>query len=260
LSTIILNGNKLQNPVVIGDSPALQFLDVTKRYQTLLALDGLNLEVRSGELFGFLGPNGAGKTTAMRLAAGLARPTSGRILVAGVDVQQDALTAKRQLGYVPDNPYIYDSLTGREFLHFCAGLYGVNGSATRETVAELQETFAIGDWIDRRTGQYSHGMKQRVIMASAFLHRPRVILIDEPMVGLDPAGARLVKQVLRAYCRSGAAVFLSTHTLTDAEELCTRIGIINRGQLIACGTLDEIRRDANRLEDAFLSLTAASGG
>jgi len=196
----------------------------------------------------------------MRLAAGLARPTSGRILVAGADVQQDALTAKRQLGYVPDNPYIYDSLTGREFLHFCAGLYGVNGNATRETVAELQETFAIGNWIDRRAGQYSHGMKQRVIMASAFLHRPRVILIDEPMVGLDPAGARLVKQVLRAYCQSGAAVFLSTHTLTDAEELCTRIGIINRGQLIACGTLDEIRRDANRLEDAFLSLTAASGG
>ena len=250
-----MNAQIDRSPSRTGDFAALSFQNVTKRYQTTLALDNLSLEVRGGELFGFLGPNGAGKTTAMRIAAGLARPSAGRVLVAGIDVQEEPLNAKRLLGYVPDNPYIYESLTGREFLHFCAGLYGVNGTATRETVAELQETFAIGSWIDKRAGQYSHGMRQRVIMASAFLHHPRVILIDEPMVGLDPAGARLVKRVFQSYCDTGATVFFSTHTLSDAEEICRRIGIINRGRLVAVGTIDEVRRDAVRLEDAFLSLT-----
>lgn len=209
-----------------------------------------------GELFGCLGPNGAGKTTAMKLAAGLVRPSAGRVLVAGRDIQVEPLAAKRAIGFIPDNPYIYETLTGREFLHFCAGLYQMNGRATAERVAGLLEQFNIGDWADRRAGQYSHGMKQRVVMASALLHNPQVILIDEPMVGLDPAAMRLVKVVLRDFCRRGGTVFLSTHTLADAEELCDRVGIIHRGQLIACGTVDDIRRQGERLEDAFFALTA----
>jgi len=220
-----------------------------------MAVDDLELQVRPGELFGCLGPNGAGKTTAMKLAAGLARPTSGRVLIEEADVQLDPLTAKRKIGFIPDNPYIYEALTGREFLYFCAGLYRMNGTATETKVAALLDQFNIGPWADRRAGEYSHGMKQRIVMASGFLHDPSVILIDEPMVGLDPAAMRLVKRILRRFVEDGGSVFLSTHTLADAEELCDRVGIIHQGRLIACGTLDEIRREGEKLEDAFLTLT-----
>jgi len=195
----------------------------------------------------------------MKLAAGLIRPTSGRVLVAGSDVQKDPLAAKRQIGFIPDNPYIYEALTGREFLHFCAGLFKMNSAVTEAKVGEMLELFNIGAWADRRAGEYSHGMKQRVVMASGFLHSPKVILIDEPMVGLDPAAMRLVKKVLRGFIEAGGSVFLSTHTLADAEELCDRIGIIHRGRLVACGTLDEIRGAGERLEDAFLAVTAGDG-
>jgi len=234
---------------------AIQFVNVTKRYRTQNAVDNLSIEIRSGELFGFLGPNGAGKTTALKLAAGLIRPTVGNVVVAGYDIQREPLAAKRLTGYIPDNPFIYESLTGREFLHFCSGLYGLNGSGAERVIAELCQKLAIGDWIDQLVAQYSHGMKQRVVMASAFLHQPRVLLVDEPTVGLDPAGIRLVKAILKDFCRSGSAVFLSTHTLSDAEELCDRVGIIHKGRLIACGSVDEVRKDFLKLEDAFLALT-----
>jgi ABC-2 type transport system ATP-binding protein len=207
-------------------------------------------------LFGCLGPNGAGKTTAMKLAAGLVRPSSGVVTINGVDIQRDPIKAKHAIGFIPDSPYIYEALTGREFLHFCSGLFKMSGAETSSRVAELLDRFQIHEWIDRRAGQYSHGMKQRVVMASAFLHDPKVILIDEPMVGLDPAAMRLVKGILREFVESGGTVFLSTHTLVDAEELCDRVGIIHRGSMIACGTIDEVRQESRRLEDAFLSLTA----
>ncbi len=237
------------------DTPAIRFDHVFKRFNTINAIDDLTLDIRPGELFGFLGPNGAGKTTAMKLAAGLVQPTKGAIQIVGWDVQEEPLKAKQIVGFVPDNPYIYESLTGREFLHYCAGLYKMDSAETARRVAELFDRFAIGDWADKRAGEYSHGMKQRIVMASAFLHNPKVILIDEPMIGLDPAGVKLVKKVLREYCASGGTVFLSTHTLSNAEELSDRIGIINRGKLITCGTLDEVRRDRLHLEDAFLAWT-----
>lgn len=239
----------------MNNSLAIHFNKVTKRYTGLNAIDNLELEVFIGELFGFLGPNGAGKTTAMKLAAGLVKPSGGRVLIAGSDVQAEPDAAKRQTGFVPDNPYIYESLTGREFLHYCAGLYKLNSDETSLYIEELFERFNIGSWVDKRAGEYSHGMQQRVIMASAFLHKPRVILIDEPMVGLDPAGVRLVKIVLQDFCASGGTVFMSTHTLSNAEELCNRVGIVNNGKLIACGSLDEVRSDGKRLEDAFIRLT-----
>lgn len=221
----------------------------------MAALSDLTLDIPPGELFGCLGPNGAGKTTAMKLAAGLVKPSSGRVLIDGRDMSLIPLEAKRLIGFIPDNPYIYESLTGREFLHYCAGLYKLDLKVTLERVAELLEIFQITDWADRRAGQFSHGMKQRIVMASAFLHRPRLILIDEPMVGLDPAAMRLVKHVLRNFVENEGAVFLSTHTLTDAEELCDRVGIIHRGRMVACGRIDEVRREGERLEDAFLSIT-----
>lgn len=248
--------NEDKSPMSNSDSIAIRFDRTTKRYGIQTALDGLDLTIARGELFGFLGPNGAGKTTAMKLAAGLVRPTSGSVELAGFDVQREPSLAKQSVGFVPDSPYIYESLTGREFLHFCAGLYQIPHNVAVETVGRLFEQFNIGSWADKRTGEYSHGMKQRVVMAAAFIHNPQVILIDEPMVGLDPAGVKLVKKVLTDFCSRSGTVFLSTHTLPTAEELCTRIGIINHGRLIACGTLDEVRNDGQRLEDAFLSLTS----
>lgn len=235
---------------------AIKFHSATKKYGQLLAVDDLNLTIEKGELFGFLGPNGAGKTTTMKLAAGLVKPSSGSVSICGWDIQDEPLEAKKLIGFVPDSPYIYESLSGREFLHFCAGLYKISHNAVTQKIPELQEQFGIGNWIDKKAGEYSHGMKQRVVMASAFIHEPRVILIDEPMVGLDPAGVRLIKDVLREFCSKGGGVFLSTHTLSDAEELCHRLGIIKNGEIIAYGTVDDVRTDGKRLEEAFLDLTS----
>jgi len=191
----------------------------------------------------------------MKLAAGLVKPSAGRVLIDGHDILTEPLVAKKELGFIPDNPYIYETLTGREFLHYCAGLYKMDLKTTIEKVAYLLGLFQITDWADRRAGQYSHGMKQRIVMASAFLHDPKVILVDEPMIGLDPAAMRLVKKVLRDFVDKGGAVFLSTHTLIDAEELCDRVGIIHRGKMVACGRLDEIRHGDENLEEAYMSIT-----
>jgi len=239
-----------------GVKPISIFFDnASKNYNGVNALTNFVLTIPPGELFGCLGPNGAGKTTAMKLAAGLVKPTAGRVLIDGHDIQQDPLTAKRLFGFIPDNPYIYEALTGREFLHYCAGLYKMELKETVEKVASLLTRFQITDWADRRAGQYSHGMKQRIVMASAFLHDPKVILVDEPMIGLDPAAMRMVKKVLRDFVDDGGSVFLSTHTLTDAEELCDRVGIIHRGSLVACGRLDEVRREGENLEQSYMAIT-----
>ncbi len=244
-----------------GDSssdslPVIQYRSTTKLYGQVAAVDKLTLDVKAGELFGFLGPNGAGKTTAMKLAAGLVKPTFGNVLISGNDVQTSPLEAKKLVGFVPDSPHIYENLTGREFLHFCAGLYKLDNVTTTFRVEELLDQFGIGSWVDKRAGEYSHGMKQRVVMASAFLHQPKLILIDEPMVGLDPGGIRLIKAVLRKFCSIGGTVFLSTHTLVDAEEICDRIGIIHKGKLVAWGKIDEIGLKGQSLEDLFIALTS----
>jgi len=192
----------------------------------------------------------------MKIAAGLVKPTSGDVLICGYDIQKQPLEAKQNVGYVPDSPYIYEGLTGREFLHFCAGLYKLEQSFTVERVTKLQADFGIGDWIDKRIGEYSHGMKQRVVMASAFIHNPRILLIDEPMVGLDPAAARLVKKAMKEFCNNGGTLFFSTHTLTVAEEICDKIGIIHKGRLAVSGSVDELSGESGSLEDAFFRVTS----
>jgi len=239
---------------------AIEFNGITKKYGNSLAVDNLNLSIPSGELFGFLGPNGAGKTTAMKIAAGLVRATGGKVKICGYDLESHSLEAKRLLGFVPESPYIYESLTGREFLHYCAGLYRLSNPVTLEKVEELCEGFGIGSWADRRAGEYSHGMKQRIVMASAFLHNPKVILIDEPMVGLDPAGVKLVKTILTSFCGKGGSVFLSTHTLTNAEELCDRVAIIKSGNVVKLDNMSELTDGNIPLEEVFLLLTSEDGG
>ncbi len=234
--------------------------DLCKRFGPVVAVDALDLHVRPGEVFGFVGPNGAGKTTTLRMLAGLLRPTSGRVVVAGTDIAVDPVAVKERMGFIPDRPYIYEKLTGAEFLGFVAGLYGLEPARRHQRIPELLEQFAILDRADSLVETYSHGMKQRLVMCSALLHDPTVLVVDEPMVGLDPAGARLIKGIFRRLCADAdRTVFLSTHSLEAAEELCDRIGIIHRGSLIALGTMAELRQrageDDGRLEDVFFRLT-----
>jgi len=233
---------------------------VTKRFGKLAAVDDLRLNVPPGEIFGFLGPNGAGKTTTMKMIAGLLHPTSGRILVDGIDLAQDPISVKRVLGYIPDRPYLYEKLTGAEFLRFVAELYGIEPFETERRIPDLLAAFALQDWGDELIDAYSHGMKQRLVMAAAFLHRPKAIIVDEPMVGLDPKGARLVKRLFARLCEErGVTVFLSTHTLSVAEEICTRIAILHHGKVVAEGDLAALRERARveggDLEAVFLRLT-----
>lgn len=238
------------------NSTILEYDKITKKYGKSIALNNLDLKIYSGELFGFLGLNGAGKTTAMKVAAGLARPTEGRVLIAGLNIQKKPLEAKFLIGFVPDSPYIYESLSGREFMHYCAGLYQMNKNQTTAKVKELSEKLDIGDWIDKRASEYSHGMKQRVVMASALIHSPKLLLIDEPMVGLDPAGVKLVKQMLMDFCNTGGTVFISTHSLVHAEEICDRIGIIRKGNLRMTSTIKDFLDGQENIEEAFLSVAS----
>jgi len=236
---------------------------LTKNYGTFTAVDAINLEVPKGELFGFLGPNGAGKTTSLRMIAGILRPTSGEITVAGVDLLKDPIGAKQRLGFIPDRPFIYEKLTAGEFLRFHAGLYGIDGDGLGDRVAEMLGLFELGRWEGELVESFSHGMKQRLVMCAAFLHRPRAVLVDEPMVGLDPRGARLIKQVFKEMSRKGVAILMSTHTLEVAQEMCDRISIILRGKIIARGTVDELRALAGGADDqltsVFLKLTGGTG-
>jgi ABC-2 type transport system ATP-binding protein len=231
---------------------------LTKRYGAFTAVRSLDLVVPAGELFGFLGPNGAGKTTTMRMIAGILQPTSGQIRIAGHDLLAEPLRAKRALGFIPDRPFIYEKLTGIEFLRFSAGLYGEEGKAVEARSHELLALFDLDAWRDELVESYSHGMRQKLIIASAFVHRPAVIVVDEPMVGLDPKSSKILKDLFREYTRRGHTVMMSTHTLEIAEGMCDRIGIMQRGELAACGTMDEIRAATGSdddLEDIFLRLT-----
>ena len=232
--------------------------NVHKYFGEKCAVRDLSLEIQPGEIFAFLGPNGAGKTTTTKMVVGLLRPSAGLVSICGYDMSENAILAKEGLSYVPDQPYLYEKLTGREFLHFIADIYRLESDVGDFKVDQAIELFELGEFADQLAENYSHGMKQRVVMAAALLHEPRVIVIDEPMVGLDPRGARFLKNILRQKARGGACVFMSTHTLSVAEEIADRIGIIDRGELVALGTVDELKRRAQiegRLEDVFLAIT-----
>jgi ABC-2 type transport system ATP-binding protein len=237
----------------------IELTDLTKRYGKTLAVDRLNLSVSAGEIFGFIGPNGAGKTTTIRMMGGTLSPTAGAVVIDGIDMAARPEEAKRRIGFIPDRPFLYEKLTGMEFMRFSADLYGVGDGTFRSRAEELLRTFGLFDWSHELIEAYSHGMKQRLVISAALLHDPRVIVVDEPMVGLDPAAIKMVKDILKDLARRGTAVFMSTHTLSVAEDLCDRIGIIHRGALIALGTTRELKRMARAqqadLEEVFLKLT-----
>ena len=235
---------------------------LTKRFGTFTAVDALDLEVGEGEFFCFLGPNGAGKTTTIKMLTGLLRPTEGRAVLGGLDIGRDPVAAKALLGYIPDTPYLYEKLTGREFLRFVAGLYRLPDSAVRTLGEELLEQFGLVEMGNRLIGQYSHGMRQKLSFASCFLHEPRIVVVDEPWVGLDPKNIRFVKEFLKAKTREGTTVFMSTHSLSIIEDVANRIGIIHHGRLLHTGSLNETLALASRpgsLEDVFLELTEGEG-
>ena len=236
-------------------SPTVQIRNVTKKFGSFVAVDDLDLSIGKGEFFGFLGPNGAGKTTTIKMITGLYTPTSGSCLINGFDVHLDPLPAKRSIGYVPDQPYLYEKLTGREFLHFVGGLFSMPVAAVRERIAEFIDTFEIGDFIDKRAEEYSQGMRQRIVLSAALIHDPGVLVIDEPLVGLDPRSARLVKDTLKQKTREGLTIFMSTHLLEIVEELCDRIAIIKQGRIIYEESQGAARRSNGELETMFLELT-----
>jgi len=237
----------------------IQLSELTKRYGRFTAVDSIDLYVPRGELFGFLGPNGAGKTTTLRMIAGILQPTAGHIRIAGIDLVDRPMDAKAKLGFIPDRPFIYEKLSGMEFLRFVAGLYGQQGAQVDRRAQELLALFDLEPWRDELVESYSHGMRQKLIISSAFVHRPEVIVVDEPMVGLDPKAARILKGLFREYTRRGHTIMMSTHTLEVAESLCDRIAIIQGGKIRACGTMPELRASAEAgatgLEDIFLRLT-----
>ena len=231
---------------------------LVKTYGKFTAVNGIDLHVPRGELFGFLGPNGAGKTTTLRMIAGIMRPTAGRIWLGGDDLLTDPMSAKTRLGFIPDRPFIYEKLTGAEFLRFVAGLFRQDGDIIEKRIDELLEVFELSMWKHELVESYSHGMRQKVIIASALVHRPEVIVVDEPMVGLDPRSAKLLKVLFRQFVDHGGTILMSTHTLEVAEAMCDRIAIIQNGNIVASGTMDELRQQTQEglsLEDLFLRLT-----
>jgi len=232
---------------------------LTKKYGDFKAVDDLNLLVKKGEIFGFIGPNGAGKTTTIKMIGGILAPSAGTVKITGIDIQQEPEKAKGKIGFIPDRPYLYEKLTGLEFLKFTADLYGVPDDIFSQKAQQNLEMFSLADWSDELIESYSHGMKQRLIMSAALLHDPEVIIVDEPMVGLDPMAILMVKDLFQHLAQKGVTVFMSTHTLAVAEEICNRIGVINKGQLMASGTTADLQREANTtdadLERVFINLT-----
>ena len=221
------------------------------------AVDDLTLEVRSGEIFGFLGPNGAGKTTTIKLLVGLLNPDAGQITLDGRDIQKEPIEAKRSIGYVPDNPDMFERLTGMEYLNFMADVYGVPPADRKERIKRFLELFEMADAAADLIKSYSHGMRQKIVITGALIHNPSMWILDEPLVGLDPKSSFQLKELMRKHCDEGKTVFFSTHVLEVAEKLCDRIGIIHRGRLIAIGTMEELRQGdrAESLESIFLELT-----
>lgn len=240
-------------------TPMIQLINLTKYYGKLAAVDGLNLEVSAGQIFGFLGPNGAGKTTTIRTMMGVLKPTSGRIILGEYDILAEPQKAKAISGFIPDRPFIYEKLSGQEFLAFVGKLHRLDPARLNRRIALLLDLLEMTAWRDELVESYSHGMKQRLVVCAALIHEPRILVVDEPMVGMDPRGARTLKDLFRSLATNGITIFLSTHSISVAEEICHRIGIIHKGRLIACGTMAEIHRQTSgangNLESVFLALT-----
>ena len=237
----------------------IRFEGVTKKYGSETALDNLSFEVKAGEFYGFLGPNGAGKTTTIKSIIGLVHPDKGKIYINNIDVSENPLAVRELVGYVPDNPFIYGKLTAREFLRFVGGLYKMDTDDIENRIKWLTDIFEMHDWLDRRTEEYSFGMRKKVVMSASFLHRPQLIVVDEPTVGLDPPSARLLKDMLILIQKHGTAIFMSSHDLAVVEELSEKIAIINKGSITAEGSMTELREKAEMeggtLEELFLKLT-----
>ncbi len=233
--------------------------NLTKIYPSVTAVNNISLTVDKGELFGFLGPNGAGKTTTIRMMAGLVKPTSGNVFINGWNIIKDPNEAKNITGFIPDRPFLYAKLTGREFLVFSGRLYGLKKKEINKRIEPLMILFNMEEYVDNLIESFSHGMKQRLVMASSLIHKPQLLIVDEPMVGLDPKGANLVKKIFREICKKGTTIFMSTHTLEIAEEMCDRIGIIQKGSIVAVGTMKELREktgtEGKKLESIFFKLT-----
>jgi ABC-2 type transport system ATP-binding protein len=240
----------------------IEFDKTSRNYGRIKAVDSLSLTVQPRELFALLGPNGAGKTTSIKMLVGLLRPNSGTVRISGYDVVKETRQANHCLGYVPDEPYLYEKLSGREFLQFIADLYGLGREEAATRIAREIRNFSLMEFVDQMTEGYSHGMKQRIVLAAALLHDPAVLVLDEPMVGLDPRSMRLVKDMLRERANAGMTIFMSTHTLGLAEEIADRIGIMDRGKLRFLGTVDELRQqlaqEHTSLERMYLELTATA--
>jgi len=237
----------------------IEIRDLTKKYGKITAVNELTLSIPPGEIFGFIGPNGAGKTTTISMMAGLLAPSSGSVAICGIDMLKYPKTAKQKIGYIPDRPYIYEKLTAMEFLKFTADLFSMEKRDFEQKAEAKLKKFSLLDWADELIESFSHGMKQRLIMAAALIHEPEVLVVDEPMVGLDPSAIKMVKQMLIDLAASGTTIFMSTHTLQIAEDVCHRIGVIHKGKLIAKGTVEELKQQEDRknvdLEQLFMILT-----
>lgn len=237
----------------------IELQHLSKNFSKTVAVNDLTLNIQTGEVFGFIGPNGAGKTTTIKMMGGIIEPSSGVILICGVNMKTEPERAKSKIGFIPDQPYLYEKLTGMEFLNFIADLYEMNNEAFIQKAQDKLDMFSLSDWSNELIEAYSHGMKQRLIMAAALLHDPEVIIVDEPMVGLDPAAIKLVKELFRNLASEGVTIFMSTHSLNVAEDVCDRIGIINKGSLIVTGTIEDLRQHADvmdaGLEQVFMRLT-----
>ncbi|MBI2539374.1 MAG: ABC transporter ATP-binding protein [Deltaproteobacteria bacterium] len=233
--------------------------NLTKNYGRLAAVDAVNLEVQPGEIYGFLGPNGAGKTTTIRVMMGILKPTSGSVTLGGYDVEREPEMAKAITGFVPDRPFIYEKLSGTEFLKFVGSLHRLDPDVLRHRIPSLLEQFELTPWKDELVESYSHGMKQRLVLSASLIHQPKILIADEPMVGIDPKGARALKDLFLSLAKQGTTIFLSTHSIGVAEEVCQRIGIIHKGKLIASGTMADLHRlakmEEGKLESVFLELT-----
>ena len=237
----------------------LKLTNLTKKFGNFTAVNNINLEINAGDFFGFLGQNGAGKTTTIKMITGLYAPTNGTVQIGGFDIQKNHIEAKKLIGYIPDQPFLYEKLTGREFLYFCGGLYKIEKNKLKKIIDETIDQLKIDQWVDKRTEEYSQGMKQRIAIASALLHNPKLLVVDEPMVGLDPQSALVVKNVLKQKASEGVAIFMSTHSLNVAEEVCSRIGIIKDGLMIFEDKKEVVEEiigtDHQNLESLFLQMT-----
>jgi ABC-2 type transport system ATP-binding protein len=237
----------------------IELINITKKFENFTAVDSLNLTIKSGEIFGFLGPNGAGKTTTVKMIAGIMYPDNGEIKVNGIDVSKSHILAKKKIAYIPDEPFVYPNLTAYEFLKFIGDIYSIEKDKQINSISYLLEYFDLKDYANELLSSYSHGMKQKLLIASSLLREPEIILFDEPTVGLDPKSVKKFKEIIQSQTKKGVSIFMCTHILDMAEKLCDRVGIIYKGKLIACGDMSQLKKTTDKnsnLEEIFLNLTS----